>query len=99
MTLVPIDNPDRELRLTGQLAKKYEWLVSQLGDKLASIEAKLNSMIDGDRIHTAGWMPGKDWSNTPFQAIYEACGRDAEEAGKCFGLVVWKVFEIGRAHV
>ena len=30
---------------------------------------------------------------TPFERIYEVCGRDENEAAKCFGLIVWKVFE------
>jgi hypothetical protein len=93
MTLVSIENPDREIQLTGNLDKKYSWLAAKLGPTLAPIEHTLNAMIDSDRVHTAGWMPGSDWTGTPFQAIYSACGQDAEEAGKCFGLVVWKVFE------
>jgi len=93
MTLVAIEDPSREIHLTGQLAQKYEWLVAKLGAKLQPIEEKLEGMIDGDRIHTAGWMPGSDWTHTPFQAIYETCGQDKEEAGRCFGLIVWKIFE------
>lgn len=93
MTLVSIDNPKREMRLTGMLKNRYRWLVQQLGPDLSPIEARLNQMIDGERIHTAGWMPGSDWTGTPFQRIWEVCGRDQDEAAKCFGLIVWKVFE------
>jgi hypothetical protein len=93
MTLVAVEDPARELHLTGQLRRKYDWLVAKLGSDLGPIEAKLNSMIDGDRIHTAGWMPGSDWAGTPFQRIFEVCRKDVEEAGRCFGLIVWKVFE------
>ena len=93
MTLVRIENPTRTIYLTGILADKYHWLSAQLGDNLHPIEEALNSMIEGDRIHTAGWMPGSDWTGTPFQSIYDACNQDAEEAGKCFGLIVWMVFE------
>jgi len=93
MTLVSAEDPERELHLTGVLKQKYEWLVSRLGPDLDQIEKRLNGMIDGDRIHTAGWMPGHDWTGTPFQRIYEVCGSDEDEAGRCFGLIVWKVFE------
>jgi len=93
MTLVAIEDPRREIHLTGQLAKKYDCLVATLAADLLPIEEKLNGMIDGDRIHTAGWMPGNNWIGTPFQPIYEACGEDEKEAGKCFGLIAWKVFE------
>lgn len=93
MTLVSVEHPGRALHLTGMLKQKYEWLVSRLGPDLGPIEDVLNGMIDGDRIHTAGWMPGSDWTGTPFQRIYEVCGSDVDEAAKCFGLIVWKVFE------
>ena len=75
------------------MARKYEKLVTKLGPSLEAIEAALNAMIEGAEIHTAGWMPGADWTGTPYQAIYDACGRDVEESGKSFGLIVWKVFE------
>ncbi|MCP1843656.1 hypothetical protein ACVIHI_003425 [Bradyrhizobium sp. USDA 4524] len=58
-----------------------------------AIKAALNAMIDADEIHTAGWMPGNDWSGTPFQAIYEKAARHSySAAAKCFGLMVWEVF-------
>jgi len=93
MTLVRVEDPDREIRLTGTLKKKYDALATRLGGDLDPIGQRLNSMIDGDRIHTAGWMPGSNWNGTPFQRIYEVSGRDVEEAAKNFGLIVWKVFE------
>ena len=50
-------------------------------------------MIEGTEIQTAGWMPGKDWTGTPFQPIYEKAARYSEEAAaRCFGLMVWEVF-------
>ncbi|NTW54904.1 MAG: hypothetical protein HGB15_09155 [Chlorobaculum sp.] len=46
--------------------------------------------IDGDKITTAGWIPGSDWRGTPFQVIYEkSCQFSHDEAAKCFGLMVW----------
>ena len=53
---------------------------------------EINERIDnaGGEIVTAGWLPGSDWSNTPFQCIYDtAAGRNQEVAGKMFGLMVW----------
>lgn len=53
----------------------------------------LNRKIDGDEIHTAGWMPGSDWQGTVYMPIYEkACGSDFEQAALFFGLLVWSVF-------
>jgi hypothetical protein len=93
MVLISIEHSGREIHLTGALKQKYDWLIKQLGADLAPIEARLNSMIDADRIHTSSWMPGSDWTGTPFRRIYEVSGQDVEEAAKNFGLIVWSVFE------
>jgi hypothetical protein len=62
-------------------------------DEIRAIKGALNDMIDGDDIHTAGWMPGSDWTGTPFQAIYEkAAWKSYSGAARCFGLMVWEVF-------
>lgn len=58
------------------------------------IVEKLNSMINGDEIHTSSWMPGNNWFGTVFEPIYtKACGMNEEESGLCFGLFVWYVFQ------
>jgi hypothetical protein len=62
-------------------------------DEISAIKIALNEMIDGDEIHTAGWMPGSDWRGTPFQVIYEKAARHSHNAAaQCFGLMVWEVF-------
>ena len=93
MTLVDVKDLTREIHLRGELGLRYEAIAKRLGPNLATIKTRLNAMIDGDRIHTSSWMPGSDWTRTPFQAIYDASGHDQEEAAKNFGLIVWKVFE------
>ncbi len=42
-------------------------------DEFRAIVARINTLIDGagGRIATAGWLPGNDWTGTPFQAIYD----------------------------
>lgn len=51
---------------------------------------ELDRKIDTGEIHTAGWMPGKVWTGTPFQAIYEdACNEQDNLAGMCFGQFVF----------
>ena len=63
-------------------------------DEFEVIVDQLNSMIDGDEIHTTGWMPGNKWAGTVFEPIYtKACGMNEEESGLCFGLFVWYVFQ------
>lgn len=59
-----------------------------------AIVDKLNSLINGDEVHTAGWMPGHNWKETVYEPIYtKACGSNEEESGLCFGLFVWYVFQ------
>jgi hypothetical protein len=61
--------------------------------EIDAIRDALNAKIDGTEIQTSSWMPGADWTGTPYQAIYEKAARFNEElAAKCFGLMVWDVF-------
>ena len=61
--------------------------------EIDNIKRELNDLIEGPEIQTAGWMPGKDWSGTPFDPIYQKAARCNESlAARCFGLMVWEVF-------
>lgn len=63
-------------------------------EELAAAKNELRFKIEGDEIHTAGWMPGNDWRNTPFQPIYEkAALKNQDLAAKVFGLLVFNVFQ------
>ena len=56
--------------------KDYHLFVSRmLPTEIAAIKDQLNEMIDGTEINTAGWMPGKNWTGTPFLPIYEKAAR------------------------
>jgi hypothetical protein len=74
---------ERQYRIwTGRLSSK----------QYQSVVEKLNSMIDGDEVHTSSWMPGENWTGTAFQPIWEiACLKNDEAAAKCFGLILWEV--------
>lgn len=70
-----------------------QFMARMTPQEIGEIEAALNAMIDGTEIQTAGWMPGKDWSDTPFDPIYRKAAHCNEEvAARCFGLMVWVVF-------
>lgn len=56
-----------------------------------AIVNELNSRIDSDEIHTAGWIPGSDWTGTVWEPIYYACGQDIEASGMFFGLIVFYI--------
>jgi len=61
-------------------------------DEFDGIIAEINRRIDtaGGEIATAGWLPGRNWADTPFWSLYEsAARRDQALAGKLFGLLVW----------
>lgn len=53
---------------------------------------EVNTLIDaaGGEIATAGWLPGNDWSDSPFQLIYTKAARhNYDLSASFFGLLVW----------
>lgn len=64
---------------------------SRLSDEeYAAIEAELESRVGNGDVLTSSWVPGSDWTGTPFDPIYtKACEFDEVSAGLCFGLFVW----------
>jgi hypothetical protein len=71
----------------------YDIWVSRLtGEDIFQIKDALSDMIDGTDIQTSSWMPGADWTGTPFRPIYEkAANKNPDVAAKCFGLILWEV--------
>ncbi|MBN1516300.1 hypothetical protein JXA32_07000 [Candidatus Sumerlaeota bacterium] len=41
-------------------------------------------------IFNSSFIPGANWTGTPYQPIYEACGQDFEQAQLFYGLLVWE---------
>ncbi len=73
----------------------YERWMSHLddGDYQLIVDA-LNQYIDnkvavGEPV-TAGWIPGSNWTDTVYQPIWIACGRNDIQAGFFFGLIVFE---------
>jgi hypothetical protein len=55
------------------------------------IVEEINKKIEGNEINVAGWLPGPDWSGTPFYPIYiNACKQNYEHSAMFFGLLVWE---------
>ena len=53
---------------------------------------RINELIDeaGAEIATAGWLPGSDWTGTPFEPIYTKAARgDFNRSAMFFGQLVW----------
>lgn len=46
--------------------------------------------VESKNIHTSGFIPGSDWTNTAYYPLYTACGNDKYKSGLFFGLIVYK---------
>jgi hypothetical protein len=56
--------------------------------------ARIDELIDagGAEIATAGWLPGSDWTGTPFEPIFTVAARqDYQRSALFFGQLVWFV--------
>ena len=72
--------------------KEFNAWQSKISDtEFQAVVGRLNDLIDGDEVHTAGWMPGSDWTGTVFEPLYHACGQNVEASGLFFGLIVFHV--------
>ena len=61
--------------------------------ELSAIENWIDAKIAGDEIHTAGWMPGRDWRGTVLEPIWSKAAQHNEElAARAFGLFVYVRF-------
>ena len=64
-------------------------------DEFNGVMDGINERIDkdGGEVVTAGWLPGPDWSDTPFRCLHEkAAERNTDLAAKMFGIMVWFTF-------
>ena len=74
-------------------SSEYEaWKSRLTKEQFQAVFDELDSRVSEGDVHTSSWMPGRDWSHTVFQPIYDqACGQDKESAAMCFGLILWEV--------
>ncbi len=86
--------PDRDEQIT-HLPHEPEFRVWTSRLSLADIRAikrALNRRADREDVLTSSWIPGDNWSGTPFLPIWDkACLRNVDAAAKCFGLILWQV--------
>jgi hypothetical protein len=73
--------------------REFDALRSRLSEaEFNAMVRRIDELIDeaGSEIATAGWLPGSDWTGTPFQPIYtKAAPGDFERSAKFFGQLVW----------
>jgi hypothetical protein len=46
-------------------------------------------------VDVSSFVPGSDWTGSPYEAIYDACNQNQEHAAFFFGLILWSVM-VGR---
>ena len=64
------------------------------GADFEAMVTRINDLIDasGTEIATAGWLPGSDWTGTPFEPIdIIAARQDYQRSALFFGQLVWYV--------
>ncbi|MBB2708154.1 MULTISPECIES: hypothetical protein [Rhizobium] len=97
MTIVDFEtnSPISGVLSRGERGRKYALVLARLTPaELQGIRNELDNMIASGDIFTSSWMPGSDWSNTPFQALYDrAAQRDHQTSAMMFGLFVWEAFD------
>lgn len=75
--------------------REFDVLRSRLSEAdFKAMVARINELIDasGAEIATAGWLPGSDWTGTPFEPIYATAARqDYQRSALFFGQLVWYV--------
>ena len=59
-------------------------------EEFKAIFEELNCRVSGGEVQTSSWIPGRDWTGTVYQPLYDAC-QNEETAAKFFGLILWEV--------
>jgi hypothetical protein len=79
----------------GERGRTFQLALSRLSpSETAAIRAALDQRIAGSRIETSSWIPGSDWTGTPYESIYHKAARsNFDLAAMIFGLFVWEAFE------
>ncbi len=72
---------------------KFDAIRSRLSDaEFDRMVERINELIDegGAEVATAGWLPGSDWTGTPFVPIYtKGAPGDFQQSALFFGQLVW----------
>jgi len=88
-----IDIDSGKVIQTVPFARDFETLRKRLSDaEFEAMVTRINELIDeaGAEIATAGWLPGSDWTGTPFEPIYTKAAReDFGRSAMFFGQLVW----------
>lgn len=71
-----------------------QWMRNLTPAEYQAIVDALNQHINTTgkaEIITTSWIPGSDWTGTPYEPIYLSVGQDWQSARFFYGLIVWQV--------
>ncbi|MDP8240990.1 MAG: hypothetical protein P9X24_18015 [Candidatus Hatepunaea meridiana] len=61
---------------------------------IAAIHELMDATPIGKQVITSSWIPGSDWTDTPYDPIYQACHQDWDAARFFFGQLVWRSVQL-----
>lgn len=70
----------------GELPKAVQAVNDYIDEQIAD-----HVQGEADIVMCSSTTPGTDWTGTPYEPLYDAVGKDTDEAAKFFGLLMWYV--------
>ncbi len=91
--LVTIDGNcnTKEVEHVARQADFKGWRAKLTDAEHTAIMEEIGKHMGGKEVEISSFIPGADWTGTPFQPIYDkACAKDFDASRKFFGLLVWE---------
>jgi hypothetical protein len=86
--LFSLDNLEKPIKYIPHKREYNIWKKRLTEDE--SLIATLTAKMNEKDIQTSSFIPGPDWTKTPYQIIYEkACLKNEQHAAFFFGLILW----------
>lgn len=79
----------RQSRIIHQ-ADYNRWRASLNDADWEGIVQAVHEVMDRDGVFKSSYLPGSDWTGTPYFPIWLAVGEDFDQARLFFGLLVWE---------
>lgn len=74
------------------------WMANLSENDFSKILEALHDVMDNtppdNQVITSSYIPGSDWSGSPYEPIYHACREDWEAARLFFGQLVWRAVQL-----
>jgi hypothetical protein len=79
----------------GEYGQKFQLALSRLSPgEVTAIRTAVDQRIEGKRIETSSWIPGRVWTGTDYQPIFDKAAQgNWDLAAQMFGLFAWEAFE------